>query len=270
MESGAVRRAVDQTVAAQRLEGWRPTGEHLADLARLANGDVGFGAYLAGYRARHPSAAPPPRRWVLRRRVPYLMPGTTLLRNNFGVSEQSALTELEFVATAGRMLAWQQRIAAGQVGVDDLDVRVMHQHVFADVYPWAGEYRITELRRGDVVFGWQADIAARMDAVTGHARALSCDPPADGPALAYELSRLYADYNQVHPFREGNGRTGSLLLHTVSALCGRTLDLSGISRADWYSAAADSMPFRRDGRANHRPFIPLLVRAVQENGLHGR
>lgn len=258
MTAGAVR----QTVAAARLEGWGPTAEQLDDLGRLGRAELTFGEYLAGYRARYPPAAPPARRWVLRRRVPYLIPGTTLLRNNFGLVEQAALTELEFVATAGRMLAWQQRIGAGLVGAADLDARVIHQQVFADVYAWAGEYRVTELRRGGAAFGWQADIAPQMDAVTGHARRVAADQPADAPALAYELSRLYADYNQIHPFREGNGRTGTLLLHTVSALCGYPLDLSGLTRADWYSASADSMPFRRDGQANHRPFIPLLVRAL--------
>ena len=36
---------------------------------------------------------------------------------------------------------------------DEVDVRAIHQQVFANVYPWAGNYRVTELRRGEVVFG---------------------------------------------------------------------------------------------------------------------
>lgn len=52
------------------------------------------------------------------------------------------------------------------------------------------------------------------------------------------------------------------MLHTVMALAGRQLDLSTFSRDEWYSASRDSMPFRRDGRANHRPFLPLFVRAL--------
>ena len=81
----------------------------------------------------------------------------------------------------------------------------------------------------------------------------------DDERLVYELARLYADYNQIHPFREGNGRTGALLLHGVAARCGRRLDLSGVKRARWYAAARDSMPFRRDGRASHRPFLYALA-----------
>jgi cell filamentation protein len=85
----------------------------------------------------------------------------------------------------------------------------------------------------------------------------------DNPRLAWELARLYTDYNQVHPFRDGNGRAGAMLLHGVATRCGRTLDLTVTTRAEWYSAAADSMSLRgRDGRTSHRPFLPILGRAV--------
>jgi cell filamentation protein len=59
-------------------------------------------------------------------------------------------------------------------------------------------------------------------------------------------------------------------LHTVAALCGRRLDLTGVSREEWYAASRDGMPFRRDGRANHRPFLPLFAAALvkNRNGLH--
>jgi cell filamentation protein len=32
-----------------------------------------------------------------------------------------------------------------------------------------------------------------------------------------------------------------------------------VSREEWYAASGDSMPFRRDGRPNHRPFLPLFA-----------
>jgi cell filamentation protein len=45
-------------------------------------------------------------------------------------------------------------------------------------------------------------------------------------------------------------------------LRGRRLDLGKISRDEWYSASRDSMPLRRDGRADPRSFVPLLLRAL--------
>ena len=261
--------AVAQAIAAERLEGWRPFDEHIAALAELARGDVAFDDYLARFRDRHP----PPRsqrgrRLGLRPAAPYLIPGTTLLRNNFGAVSSEMLADLEYVATAGRMVLWLCRPSVGPEddaldALDVLDVRVLHRHLFGDVYSWAGEYRTTELRRGDQGFASRATIATGMTRVLDDARAVvdACGAY-DDARLGYELARLYADYNQIHPFREGNGRTGALLLHGIAGRCGRLLDLSVASRDEWYSAARDSMPMLRDGRANHRPFLPILVRAV--------
>jgi cell filamentation protein len=261
-----LRHAIDQTIAAERLEGWCPTEEHVEALVRFLSDEVPFGEYLAAYRVRYPSNGHPPGReyrHILRRSRPYVIPGTTVLRNNFGVDDQAVLSDLEFVATAGRMAAWHLRLADGSVGVDGVNVRAIHRHVFADVYSWAGKYRVTELRRGDSVFAWQSSIGRLMALLEESARALAANGAGLDPAgLAYRLARLYADYNHVHPFREGNGRAGTLLLHTVAALCGRRLDLSAVARDEWYAASRDSMPFRRDGRPHHRPFLPLLAGAL--------
>ena len=253
---------VENAIAAERLEGWRPTDEHIADLGRLARRDLAFGDYLAAYRARHPPAVEPPIALgrIFRRTKPYLIPGTGLLRNNFGAVDAEILADLEFVATAGRLVEWHLWLADG-ASVEALDLRRIHRHVFADVYSWAGQYRVTELRRGETTFASQSGVADGAGRVEEAARALA-GADLDAPGLAYGLSRLYADYNQIHPFREGNGRAGTLLLHTLVALCGFQLDLSGFSRHDWYAASRDSAPFRRDGQANHRPFLPLLGPAV--------
>lgn len=256
-----LRHAVEQTVAAQRLEGWRPTGHHLATLVELLCGECTFATYLAGHRAMYPP--PAQRRRTLRRKRPYLIPGTTILRNNFGTDSAQVLAELEFVATAGRTAQWHERLSAGDVSTADLDVRALHQHVFADVYSWAGELRVTELRRGETVFARQADLDEAVAELHGRARELPAGPAAgDTARLAFEFARWYADYNQVHPFREGNGRTGTLLLHTLAALCGHRLDLSTVSRSQWYAASRDSMPYRRGGAANHRPFLPVFLGAL--------
>jgi cell filamentation protein len=257
-----LRHAVDQTIAAERLEGWRPTDQQVGDLVALVCDEVSFGRYLAAYRELYPSDEAPRRDspQIFRRRRPYLWPGTTVLRNNFGVTNQNALSDLEFVASAGRMVTWHRRLVEHAVGGNEVDVRAIHQHLFSDVYRWAGKYRVTELRRGDSVFVWQSSIGRLMALLEESARALAANGSGlDAPGLAYRLARLYADYNHIHPFREGNGRAGALLLHTVAALCGRRLDFTEVSREEWYAASGDSMPFRRDGRPNHRPFLPLFA-----------
>ena len=261
-----LRRCVDQTVAAEALEGWRPNAAHVDALVALVNDDVTFGDYLTAYQARYP--AKPTREPALRTRrrsAPYLIPGTTVLRNNFGADTPKALADLEFVSTAGRMVGWHRRLIDGVVGVDDLDVRAIHRQLFADVYEWAGDYRVTELRLGDQQFARRSSVQRRTGRVEATARAFVADDSANHhDALASQLARLYADYNYAHPFREGNGRTGMVMLHIVTTLRGRRLDLGAITREDWRTASRESMPPRRGGTTDHRPFIPLFVRALDQ------
>ena len=157
------------------------------------------------------------------------------------------LADLEFVSTAGRIADWHRRLADRDVSADDLDIRVLHQQLFADVYAWAGSYRVTELRLGDDVFARQSSVEPMMDRLEESARAVVADSDRTAEVLAAEFARLYTDYNHIHPFREGNGRTGTTMLHIVAVLCGRRLDLNAFSRERWYAASRDSMPFRRDG-----------------------
>ena len=254
---GTEEHVVATTVAVHRIEGWRPEPEHFDALTAIVRGELDCDDHLAAYRDRHPPPVPQRRRLRLGRPAPYLLPGTTLLRNEFGVTTAEALADLEYMTSAARMAEWLCRQPPDQ----PLDVRDIHRHLFGGAYAWAGHYRTVELRRGKHSFGSVSMIDDAMAAVHDRARQLAGED-LDPARLAYELARIYAAYNQIHPFREGNGRTGALLLIGIAARCGRHLDFAGIERADWYAAAIDSMPLRRDGRASHRPFLYLLKRAV--------
>jgi cell filamentation protein len=260
-----LRRCVEQTIAAEALEGWQPTGDQVDALVALVNGEVTFGDYLGNYRSRYlryptrPAQAAPRRWW---RDPPYRLAGTSLLSTTLGAADHGMLADLEFVATAGRMAGWHRRIADGDIDVDDLDVRAMHRLLFSDVYEWAGSYRVCELRLGDEVFARQSSVHRRMVRVQAAARTLAADADRSGDALAARLAALYAEYNYVHPFRDGNGRTGTLMLHTIATLRGRRLDFGSISRAEWYAASRSSMSARRNGTVDREPFVPLLVRAL--------
>jgi len=247
------RHALTQTVAAEQLEGWQPTAGEIAALSEFLSGALTFGEYLAPHLGlprtgvRHP---------LLARRQPYLIPGTAVLRNNFGLVDAVMLARLEFIATAARIGQVHLRI-----GQWTPEVRQLHQHVFGDVYPWAGEPRIVELRRGDSAFLDSTEIPKALRWLSSEIAELD-DAALTDDALVFQLARIYSEYNRIHPFREGNGRTGTLLLHLLAYRAGRRLDLCGITRADWIAASRNSMRVRSDGRVDPRPLAALLQGAV--------
>lgn len=57
--SPQLRHGLQQAVAAQRLEGWRPGEHHLATLTELMAGERTFADYLAEHRVRHPPPSRP-------------------------------------------------------------------------------------------------------------------------------------------------------------------------------------------------------------------
>lgn len=250
--------ALTLTVAAEQLEGWRPQPRHLSDLAAVLGGTATFGQYLGSYLAeeRDTSASTPRPRMFARSR-PYLIRGSTVLRNNFGTTDHAVLQRLEFVATAGRMallLAHPEKAPTDPLAV--------HQELFADVYPWAGLPRIVEISKGGSHFA-PVDTLDTIIAQVQHDAATLTATSTDTPRLSYGLARLYARYNSAHPFREGNGRTGVTLMQLICAHHGHHLDIGRVERADWVRASRESMPFRRGGEPDHRPFLPLLLGIIK-------
>ncbi|MDI9915875.1 Fic family protein [Rhodococcus sp. IEGM 1379] len=255
------RHAVRQTVAAERLEGWQPHREILTDLNELATGTLTYEDYIERHR-RDAAARPVPHR---RRRIalprPYLVTGTTVLRNNFGFRDSAQLRDVEFAATAARLLQAHLRPVPSPRLVDADHIFGLHRHVFGDVFGWAGQQRIVDITKN-------GDTFAPLGAIGRYLREVEIAVAAtdwhrvDRGRLAYALATVYVTYNHAHPFREGNGRTGTLLLHQLTRSTRFLLDLSSIDAAEWVASSQDSAPFRRTGAPSPRPLIPLLRRAL--------
>ncbi|MFF0813927.1 Fic family protein [Rhodococcus sp. NPDC003318] len=252
---------VEQTVAAERLEGLRPGRDDVADLIALATGDLAHTDHLRTQRVRAAALPTTTRRKLLALPRPYLVTGTPVLRNNFGILDVEQLRRVEFTATASRLLQEHLRGAPAVRDIDADHVLALHRAVFGDVFAWAGQKRIVDLSKN-------GDGFAPVGAIDRYLREVEIAiatvdwPRVDRGRLAYALSAVYVTYNHAHPFREGNGRTGTLLLHQLCAPTEFRLDLSEVDRTEWVAASRDSAPFRRIGAPSPRPMIPLLSRSL--------
>ncbi|GAB11184.1 hypothetical protein GOARA_064_01860 [Gordonia araii NBRC 100433] len=222
-------------VAAQRLEGWEPDDEEIAALSSLAGGAISVGDYLAGCRRRYVDDVPR-RTPVLARRRPYLIRGTDVLDNNLDISSMQVLARAEHAVVAGRTVRLlTQPVAVRSVG----DV---HRALFADVYSWAGEPRTIDISKRGTRFAAVHEIAAGMARTDRDVtEALACADGYSPTALGHRLARIYADYNAIHPFREGNGRAGTMLLQLIAMRGGRWLALDRLTGGEWLAASRASI-----------------------------
>lgn len=134
---------------------------------------------------------------------PYLIPGTEVLRNKFGVTDQVRLDDIERRTTALRVAELRVRPIPG--AYDFAHLCAFHRHIFQDVYDWAGTPRTTNLAKGQSLFCLAEHLASSAEAVFSALKDEAPLPKDRQPAAA-RIAHHLADVNALHPFREGNGR----------------------------------------------------------------
>jgi cell filamentation protein len=88
---------------------------------------------------------------------PYVYPGTSVLRNRFGIVDPEKLDKVE------RRYAIQRSRRGVPIGAFDLaHLRAIHRHLFQDIYDWAGELRTLEISKGGNQFQFRQYIPTGM------------------------------------------------------------------------------------------------------------
>jgi cell filamentation protein len=185
----------------------------------------------------------------------YCIPGTSVLKNKAGITEQDLLDEYEADYTTVRIIELAQNPIVGQFDLAHL-CRI-HRHVFQDVYEWAGQVRNVDIFRGDSRFCNVRQINAYSKKIfdmlknEGHLLGL---PPTD---FAGRLAHYLAEINAIHPFREGNGRVQRLFISQLADQAGYFLDYSALSQSDVYPAMQASFS------GDERPLAQLILQIIE-------
>lgn len=168
--------------------------------------------------------------------------GVPVMRNAWGIRDGVVLQQVEY------LLAERARddIQTGELAIErTFDLahgRRMHAAMFAELYPnWAGVVRPHGLVKGPHAFAQPNQIDNYWRNATEAIR------DADLPALPRRefvatAAYVYANINQAHFGREGNGRTGKLFLEQVSQNSVFELDFSRIGPGLWNERSQASRP----------------------------
>lgn len=182
---------------------------------------------------------------------PYFYPGTDVLRNKLGIRDNATLRLAEYAYS---------RVRSRDVPTFPMTAKgylATHQHLFQDLYDWAGVPRTVTLGKGESAFAFPHAIEASMEkrfmdlAAKGGLRGLSREAFATG--AAHHISEL----NAIHPFREGNGRTMRLHLQQLAAQAGFRLEPVRLPAQGWIEASIVAF---RD--VNEAPLAGLILDAI--------
>lgn len=151
---------------------------------------------------------------------PYLYPDLDVLENVPGLRDGGQLAEFEAVNTVARIYELLQKPVSGTF--DAAHFKAMNKHIFQDVFAWAGHFRTTmpgkaeSIRQPPNRFTPPHLLEHEAERIFRplHRAKILCGLSRIEFALRAAL--LLADLNQLHPFREGNGRTQRLFVDAVA------------------------------------------------------
>lgn len=144
-------------------------------------------------------------------RDPYLYDDVPVLKNKLNIKDAARLQAAEADITFIKFLSIDKLDQGQELDFDY--VKVLHRHIFEDVYPFAGQTRTVQIYKAEAVLGGDTIRYSHPDNIEGHAvniidvmnginwRSLSLDD------RSMMFSKNIAALWQVHPFREGNTRT---------------------------------------------------------------
>jgi cell filamentation protein len=166
----------------------------------------------------------------------YLQQDGKTLKNKLGiVRDPERLARTEAVHVNSRIMELHVTGLPQATGFER--VKAVHRHLFQDVYDWAGHPRETNLARSVFADGDELVRFTAPSRIETEGRRLFEDLAAANELrglireqFAKELATFFTRLNQLHPFRDGNGRTQRILWEDLAKRAGHDLSFEGISR----------------------------------------
>lgn len=142
-----------------------------------------------------------------------------VLKNKLGYTNQKDLDDTETILQTDAYkyffdLAQTRQFVFGT----DLLFEI-HRYFFETLYDWAGMVRTIDISKGEMLFAPVKYIASSLEELD-HIIQNNTPTSSDSlTVLAEKLALIHNEFNVVHPFRDGNGRTIrlflDLLVHTL-------------------------------------------------------
>jgi cell filamentation protein len=168
----------------------------------------------------------------------YLYPGSDVLRNFADIRDLASLADFETDAAAARIAQLDDASVKG--AFDAAQLRAIHQHIFQDVYAWAGPFRAVNISMGGRMFGAGGFIEQALFTVLRKLPGEDCLRGLDRENSAPRAGFYPAEINAIHPFREGNGRAQRELIRELGVEAGYQIKWYLITAGETVAASAES------------------------------
>lgn len=189
---------------------------------------------------------------------PYTYPGTETLRNKLGITDDKTLTEAERRLTQARgAQAARLSFPATAEGY-----RALHNHLFQDLYDWAGQDRTVNIAKGGSSFAAVPYLARELDKLFADMGAKNGFRGVPRDEFFDHLGNHINEINAIHPFREGNGRAMRHHAAQIAREAGFPIRIAAIDKDKWMEASRHGFL-----TGDHRGMAAVLAAAAVRRDL---
>jgi len=164
---------------------------------------------------------------------PYCYPDSSVLINLLNITDQNILDEAEIEITAERYESYHSKVIDIS-GFTFNHLKLLHKHLFQDIYPWAGEIRTVDISKGNTRFCTSSRINAEAEKL--FERIPNLVGLNSRELLIEDASDIFCELNVLHPFREGNGRVLRFFFEELFFMLGYETIWPDISQEEWLAA----------------------------------
>lgn len=184
----------------------------------------------------------------------------SILKNKLGITDIKMLEDTEILLLSDAYKHFFKKLELGKITFNLELLFEIHKFFLAPLYTWAGRIRTVEISKNGILFAQSSQIKKTLEAFEKLLKKNLPKPDDTKKNVAKKLAIIHCEFNAIHPFREGNGRTIRLFLDLIAVKTGFGIIGFGKSKKDAYiSACIAGM------QQNYDPMERLFYNGLKKN-----
>ena len=183
-----------------------------------------------------------------------------ILENKLGISNQKELEDAETILLSD---AYEFFFSKNKLILKDFDVKFLfsvNKYFLETLYAWAGKRREVDISKDGIMC---ASAKYLSSSVEYFGKILKGNMPRMGDtknSIASKIAIIHNEFNAIHPFRDGNGRTIRLLIDLIASVLGyEPIDWNSKSKREYMKACVSGI------RGNHKPMANFLLERLKKS-----
>ncbi|WP_341364721.1 Fic family protein [Thalassospira sp. SN3W] len=171
----------------------------------------------------------------------YLDAKTGVMKNKLGFDNQAELEAFEGGLVAVRTSQLAEIPLENRDKTFDLPhMQRIHKHLFGDIYEWAGDLRTVDISKGATRFANWMYIEKEAEKLSIQLARENFLQGLDRKEFAERAGYYLGEWNVLHPFREGNGRTLREFIGQLAGQAGYFINWTKTSQEQMIKASIEA------------------------------